>query len=151
MITIVMSAMIESDRERVWRALTDPAELVAWDESLIASVDSTKLYPDQGQAMRWRYKLGSVQLVLHDRPRVVQRPEHLESSLSLGSMRFERTYRLKEEPGKSPRTQLGVKLRASNSVPVLGSVVDRFDVRRTAVSYVDNVLRSVQKWCENHP
>ncbi len=146
-----MSATIVGDRGRVWRALTDPSELLAWDEHLIARVDTPDRYPDAGQHVRWRYRVGSVQLILHDRPVKVAAPEHLQTSLTLGSMRFERTYRLQEERGERPRTQLGVKLTASNSVPVLGSVVDRFDVRKTATAYVDNVLRSVQKWCENHP
>ena len=150
-ITILMSTAIASDRQRVWRALTDPAELVAWDESIIARIDEPDGYPTVGKPMRWRYRLGSVQLVLHDKPRKVAPLDQLQASLSLGSLRFERTFRLKEEIGDPVRTQLGIKLIASNSVPVLGSVVDRFDVRRTAAAHADNVLRSVQKWCENNP
>jgi uncharacterized protein YndB with AHSA1/START domain len=150
-ITIVMSATIGSDRERVWRALTDPAELVAWDHSMLGGIDPPDDYPNVGQHVLWRYRLGSVQLVLHDRPRSVEAPERLHSTLSLGSLRFERTYRLRQEPGENGLTHLSVKLTASNSVPIFGGIVDRFDVRKTATEHVNNVLQSVQEWCENHP
>jgi hypothetical protein len=36
-------------------------------------------------------------------------------------------------------------------VPVVGGELDRFDVRRLAAEMVDRNLRSIQKWCENHP
>jgi len=148
-----MSAVVEAPRLRVWRALTEPAEIVAWDESVVAPIDATDGYPQVGTALRWRYRLGSVQLVLHDHPHEVHPPERFRSRLMLGSLRFEQTYTLYEERaldgGGGVRTRLGLKLVASSSVPVMGAVVDRFEVRRIAVGRIDTSLRAVQKWCEN--
>jgi len=39
LITLIMSVVIDADRERVWRALTDPSELVAWDHRIVSAVD----------------------------------------------------------------------------------------------------------------
>jgi hypothetical protein len=148
-ITIVMSAVINADPQQVWNALTTPRELVAWDERIVDSVDVPESYPAPGQHARWRYKLGSIQVIMHDRPREIVPLERLRSSLRLGSMRFEQTYTLRSEPGEPSRTRLGMKLVAENSVPVVGAVVDRFEIRRLATDQIDTTLRSVQKWCEN--
>jgi len=144
-----MSAVINADSQQVWRALTDAREVVSWDDQVVGSVDVPTSYPQAGQHVRWRYKLGSVQLVLHDRPQEVVPLERLRTNLSVGSMRFEQTYSLQPEPGDPPKTRLGIRLVASNSVPVIGTVVDRFEVRRMAVDRIDAALRAIQKWCEN--
>ncbi len=147
-----MSVVIDADRERVWRALTDPSELVAWDERIISAVDEgSRRQPFSGEAVRWRYRLGSVQVVLHEQPLEVERPSRLSSSLKLGSMRFEQTYTLTTEPDTPLRTRLGMKLVTTSSVPVIGDVVDRFGVRKLAAERIDETLRSVQTWCEQHP
>lgn len=144
-----MVAVIGAERERVWRALTDPAELVAWNERILAAVEPPADYPFSGQHVRWRYRMGNVQLVMHDRPLEVSQHELLRSSLSVGSMRYEQTFTLKTEPGPSPRTRLGLRVAAENSIPVVGDVVDRFEVRRLATEHVDTTLRALQKWCED--
>jgi len=149
-----MSAVIDADTKRVWRALTEPGELVTWDEQLVAPVEAPTEYPRSGQHVRWRYRLGSVQLVLHDRPQAVEPCKRLRSLLSLGSMRFDQTYTLLQEPEDDPdvpRTRLGLKIVASNSVPVIGSIVDRFEVRRLATERIDTTLRAISQWCESSP
>lgn len=145
-----MATVIGADHQRVWRALTNPAELVEWDERLLAPVDPHDAYPFSGQHLRWRYRLGTVQLVMHDRPLEVKAPQRLCADISLGSMRYQQTYSLQPEQGQQPRTRLGMKVVASNSIPVMGDVVDRFSVRRMAAAHIDTTLRSVQKYCENN-
>ena len=149
-----MSAVIDADTKRVWRALTEPVELVTWDEQLVAPVEAPSEYPRSGQHVRWRYRLGSVQLVLHDRPQAVVPCKRLHSLLSVGSMRFDQTYTLLQEPEEDvevTRTRLGLKIVASNSVPVIGSIVDRFEVRRLATARIDTTLRAISQWCESSP
>jgi hypothetical protein len=147
-----MRAVIAAEPKRVWRALTEPSELVAWDDCILAAIDPAVDYPTAGRAMRWRYQLGSVQLVLHDRPREVVPYQRLHQSLSLSSMRYDQTFSLAAEPASPERpqlgTQLGVKVTASNSVPVLGGMVDRFEVRRLAVERTGKLMQSLQRWCE---
>jgi uncharacterized protein YndB with AHSA1/START domain len=149
LITIAMATVIGADHLRVWRALTDPTELMTWDERILAPVDPPDRYPFKGQHVRWRYRLGSVQLVMHDRPLEVSAPERLRSVIRLGSMSYEQTFTLKSEDGAPHRTRLGMRVVASNSIPVVGDVVDRFAVRRMAAEHIDETLRSIQSFCEN--
>jgi uncharacterized protein YndB with AHSA1/START domain len=146
-----MTAVVDSQRERVWQALTDPAELMAWDEHILAIIEEQPRLPVAGHRRRWRYRLGSVQLVMHERHLTVEPVERLCSEVSLGTLRYRKTYTLVEQNGDTPRTRLGLKVVAENSVPVIGDVLDRFAVRRMTIEQVDTLLRSVQKWCENHP
>jgi uncharacterized protein YndB with AHSA1/START domain len=151
LITLIMSVVIEADRERVWRALTEPSELVAWDDRVLAAVGDASSYPFAGQRVRWRYRLGGVPVVLHEEPQDISRPERLASTLRVGSLRFEQTYTLAAESIAPPRTRLGMKLITTSSIPVMGDVVDRFGVRRLAAERIDHNLRAVQEWCQRTP
>jgi len=92
-----------------------------------------------------------VQVVLHEQPLEIERPERLSSALKVGSMRFEQTYTLTRESEAPVRTRLGMKLVTTSSVPVLGAVVDRFSVRKLAAERIDHNLRSIQQWCNQNP
>ena len=147
-----MSVLIDASRERVWRALTEPSELVAWDERILSSIDQAgPTYPFAGQNVRWRYQLGSTQVVLHEQPLEIERLERLSSTLKVGSLRFEQTYTLTQESLVPPRTRLGMKLVTRSSVPVVGDVVDRFSVRKLSAERIDETLRWVQDWCHTNP
>ena len=153
MITIVMSATISAHPHRVWRALTEPSELAAWDERILDPIDIDSSYPFSGQHVRWRYRLGGVQVVMHDRPKEIVPYKRLQSSLQMGSLRYEQTYTLAshdvvDRRDAPPKTHLGMKLVASNSVPLIGGVIDRFEVRRMTVAHIDTTLKSIQAWCE---
>lgn len=149
MITTAMSTVIGAERARVWRALTEASEVVRWDERVIALEGPASGYPHVGQDVRWRYRLGSIPVVLHERPVEVIPDSRLRSMVALGLFRFDETFQLTTEPGDGGRTRLTLKVVASNSVPVVGGVLDRFAVRRLAVEFIDAKLRAVQKWCEN--
>jgi uncharacterized protein YndB with AHSA1/START domain len=156
LITIAMSATIAADPRRVWRALTSPEECVTWDDRCLGFVRTDVCYPEIGELTRWRYKLGNVPVVMQERPVEVAPPRKLQSNIHLGSLRFEQTYTLALEHNPSdaadaPKTRLGMRIVASNAVPVLGAVVDRFEVRRLTIDRVDSNLRAVTKWCENNP
>ena len=87
-----------------------------------------------------------------EHPLLEVRPqERLQSAISLGSLRYEQTFSLQPEQGPPSRTRLGMKVQASNSIPIIGEIVDRFEVRRLASEHIDITLRSIQKWCENPP
>jgi uncharacterized protein YndB with AHSA1/START domain len=151
LITLIMSVVIDADRERVWRALTEPAELVAWDDRSLAAGESPTNYPFAGSRVQWRYRLGGVPVVLHENPLEISRLERLSSSLRIGSLRLEQTYTLTTESREPARTRLGMKLVTTSSVPVVGDVVDRFGVRKMAAERIDQTLRSVQNWCHQNP
>jgi hypothetical protein len=103
-----------------------------------------------GQRIRWRYRLGTIPVVLRNSPVEVIPGERLRSATALGLFRFEETFTLADEIDDPKRTRLRLKLSAANSLPVVGGLLDRFAVRQMAAEIVDHKLRSVQKWCENH-
>ncbi len=155
LITIVMSATIAARPERVWRALVSPAEFLVWDERLLEAIDPLDDYPHCGQDIRWRCRVGSVQLIMHDRPQSIVPYHKLRSEIAMGSLHFDQTYTLAREddlegPDAQPKTRLGLKLIASNSAPVVGAVMDRFEIRRMSVARIDSTLRFITKWCENN-
>lgn len=146
-----MSGLIEAEAERVWKALTEPDELVAWDDRISAQVESpgpaNNDYPREGQRLRWRYRLGSVQLVLYEQLEEIVPQRRLRSRLAMGSMRFEQIYSLQpDETG----TRIALKVVTPNSIPILGGTVDRFEVRRLATEYANAKIRSLQKWCTRY-
>jgi len=150
-ITTAIAGVVEAPRQRVWRALTDPAEIVLWDDARIALIDAPNAYPTVGRTIRWRYRLGSVSLVLKETPQVVLPEKRYALACSAGSLRFEETFTLVEEPENSAqpaRTRLSLKLTASNRIQLVGSDIDRFEVRQMLTTRIDETLRSVQKWCE---
>jgi hypothetical protein len=87
-ITTVMSTVIDAGRARVWRALTAPDEVVRWDERTVALVDPQDGYPRVGEQVRWRYRLGTVRVIRHERPLEVAPGLRLRSSILLGGLRF---------------------------------------------------------------
>ena len=151
MITTALSAVVGAARDRVWQALTDPAEVIRWDESMLALLEPARDYPQVGQHVRWRTHLGAVPVVLHDRPLEVVPEERLRSSIAMGLFRFDRTWSLHGDNGDGRRTRLGLRLAASSAIPVVGGLVDRFGVRQMAAEYVDTRLRALRVWCERNP
>jgi uncharacterized protein YndB with AHSA1/START domain len=153
-ITTVMSTVIGAGRARVWRALTAPDEVVRWDERTVALVDPPDGYPRVGERVRWRYRLGTVGVIRHERPLEVAPGLRLRCAIALGGLRFDETYTLTPEPvapGQPDRTRVAIKLVSSNAVPVVSGLIDRFDVRRLAAELIDTRLRSLQQWCEKSP
>lgn len=152
MIAIAMSTVVHSPRDRVWRALTVPAEVVRWDERMEALVEPVPDYPSAGQLARWRCRMGAVPVELRDRPLEVVPGQRLRSDVRFGLFHFEETYTLVGEPDtQGPDTRLSLRLAASNVLPLVGGALDRFAVRSMASEIVDANLRAIQKWCETHP
>jgi hypothetical protein len=145
-----MSTLISAERERVWRALTTPSELIRWDDQIIALIDPIPDYPQLGQQVRWRYRIGSVPVVVHQTVQEVKPGERLQSAISRGVFCFDETYTLADEAAPPDRTRLSLKIAASNSAPLVGGSMDRFEIRRLSAELIDLRLRAVQKWCENH-
>ena len=146
-----MSTGVGANRDRVWRALTIPEELIRWDEQLVSLLQPADGYPRVGQQVRWQYRLGATSVTLRNSLLEVVPKERLRSATKMGLFRFDETFTLSQENGLPERTRLQLKLVVANSVPVVGGLLDRFAVRSLAVELVDRKLRSIQKWCENHP
>jgi uncharacterized protein YndB with AHSA1/START domain len=145
-----MSTLITAERDRIWRALTTPSELIRWDDQLVALLDPAPDYPQLGQKVRWRYRIGSVPIVVHQTIQEVQPGERLQSTISRGVFCFDEMYTLADEVAQPDRTRLSLRVVASNSTPVVDGTMDRFEIRRLSAELIDARLRAVQKWCENH-
>ncbi len=146
-ITAAMSMVIGVSREEAWRAITDPAQVIRWDESMLALLEGAPDYPQVGQHVRWRYRFRKVPIVLHDRPLEVVPHERLRCAIDLGLFRFEQTYTLR---GGAGRTQVGLRLQTMNSISTLYDQVDRFAVRRIASDFIYGRLHALQTWCNSH-
>lgn len=152
LITTAMAVLISTERERVWRALADSSEVVRWDDSRTALIDRECTYPVIGEQFRWRSKLGGVALVLNETPIEVEPPGRLAVTCSMGSLRYEELFLLAAEAdgrAHNERTRVSLKLSTGNRLQLLGTDLDRFELREMLIGRVDRTLRSLQKWCEN--
>jgi hypothetical protein len=143
LITVVMSRVIEADPQQVWKALIDPAVITAWDARVLAPVDPGNDYPFSG-GVRWRYQLGRIQVVMHDRPLEVIPGTRLKRRIRLGSLRYEQTLSLTPIEGQPGHTNLGIKIVTPNWIPLVGETIDRFSARELATQHVDDTLRQIQ-------
>ena len=144
-----MSTAVSASRSRVWRALTDPEEMIRWDDQILCLVDPADGYPHACRQIRWRYRMGSIPVTLRHSAVEVVPGERLHTESALGLFRFDETFTLGSEPDAPSRTRLNLKLCAENSLAVVGGLLDRFAVRRVAAQIVDRKLRSIQDWCES--
>ena len=93
--------------------------------------------------------MGGVPLVMLDTTIDSNHAHRLVSRISIGSIQFDQTLTFHREDDESgPRTRLGMKIVARNRIAVIGEVVQRMDVQRIVIEYVDTTLRQVQKYCE---
>ena len=137
---------IAADRERVWRALTVPTEVVCWDTGVIEPLDAPPDYPRTGQHVRWRYRLGPLPLTLHDRPSQVEPTSILRSSIRLGPFDFDETYTLRDE-GPAV-TVLSAEMSLTGTVPILGPLLERTVGQPLARSTVRSSLAAIKRHCE---
>ena len=148
-LTLSETVQIASGAQRVWRALTVPAEVVAWDTGIIEPLDAPPDYPRPGQHVRWRYRFGPLPLILHDRPTRVEAGSVLRSSIRLGPFDFDETYRL-----ASPRpseTTLTAELTVASHVPVAGWLLARIVGLPLGRVTVRTSLAAIKRHCETRP
>jgi len=131
---------------RVWRALTNPREVVQWDTGVRAALDAPANYPQPGQYVRWRYRLGPLPLTLHDRPTEVVRDANLRSSILLGPFAIDETYTLTSTgPGSS---ELSARLRLWSRLPLVASWLEPWFGLPLARATVRSSLAAIRTHCE---
>ncbi len=147
MIEFSEQVQIAASVERVWRALTVPAEVVQWDSGVIEPIDAPPDYPQPGQHVRWRYRLGPIPLILVDRPSEVVPNSILRSSIRLGPFAFDETYRLRSS--EPLVTLLAAELTLCSRVPIIGSLLERKAGAPLAKATVRTSLQAIQRHCES--
>ena len=147
--TFTETIEIAADAERVWRALSIPGEVICWDTGVVEPLDAPPDYPRVGQHVRWRYRLGPLPLILHDRPTRVERASVLRSSIRLGPFDFDETYTLRNQG--SSATRLTAEMSLASTLPILGPLLDWIVGRPLARSTVHNSLAAIKCHCERVP
>lgn len=143
---IDVSIEIAAPAERVWRALTNPDEVVRWDASVTAALDAPADYPQAGQHVRWRCR-GTTEL-LHDRPLDVEPNHRLQALLQFGRKRMDETYTL--TGGEATNLNLRILLTVNARFfagPALLHLVDGPATRRAAEASMTNL----KYYCELAP
>jgi hypothetical protein len=146
LIEFTETVQIDTSVERVWRALTVPTEVVQWDSGIIEPIDAPPDYPQPGQHVRWRYRLGPVSLILRDRPTEVLHNSTLRSSIDLGPFSFDETYELHSL--ESSTTLLSARLTVSSNLPVIGVLLERAAGAPLARATVRTSLQAIKRHCE---
>ncbi len=147
MSSIRLSTMIQAGRDRVWRALCDPSEVVQWDSSVMQGLDIPSDYPRPGQQVSWRCRRGIFRL-LHDRPLEVVTSTRLRSALSLGFVHYDETYSLE---GNENQTTLRADVQVYVALPLVGSLIDRLRAREDARQSFEASLAALKRHCEEKP
>jgi hypothetical protein len=143
------STQIAADPARIWRALTVPDEVIQWDTGVVEPLDAPPDYPQAGQRVRWRYRLGPIALVLHDRPDEVLPFETFRSCIGLGPFQFDETYTIASEaPGRS---ELTAELSVRSAVPLVGALLAHLVGYPLARATVRSSLRSIKHHCQESP
>jgi hypothetical protein len=137
---------IAADRERVWQALSIPAEVVCWDTGIVEPLDAPPDYPRAGQHVRWRYCLGPVRLMLHDRPIQVEPASVLRSSIQLGPFDFDEIYTLRDKGASG--AHLTAELSVASTVPLLGFLLEKLVGQPLARATVRRSLAAIKRHCE---
>jgi uncharacterized protein YndB with AHSA1/START domain len=139
-----ISVDIEAPAARVWRALCDPAEVVAWDTGIVEAIDAPADYPQPGQYVHWRYANGPYK-VLHDRPQEVVAEQTLRSLISVGPTEMDETYTLTPIDGG---TRLTARVLVRVPWPVVGMVAERVVFGPATRRAVALSLRAIKVHCE---
>ena len=149
-VTIEHSVDIAADRDRIWRALTDPASVAIWDTGIVAAVDAPADYPLRGQTVRWRYRLLGLPLILVDRPQEVVPLQRLRTLISLAFLRLDETYTLATSPANEGHTRLGICLHVGNALPIFGRAFDRHIGEGLARQTITQSLSAIRDFCEKN-
>ena len=137
---------INAPRQIVWRALTHPEQVVVWDTGIVRPLDAPPDYPQPGHIVHWKYSLSGLPMTLIDRPQEVKPLEKLRTLITLGFMRFDETYFLKELGSDS--TELTALLRVGNVLPFFRETFDYRIGRTLAGSTVSSSLNAIRDFCE---
>jgi hypothetical protein len=113
---------------------------------VVAPLDAPPDYPRPGQHVRWRYRLGGLPLILHDRPREVVACETLRASIRLGPFAFDETYTL--VPSGPSATELAARLRVDSPLPVVGGWLARAVGGPLGRTTVRESLAAIRRHCE---
>jgi uncharacterized protein YndB with AHSA1/START domain len=137
-----LSTEISAPVGRVWRALTVPEEVSAWDG--VVPLEVPVDYPKVGQHALWRAAFGPLRLTLHDRIRVVEETKRMAATIDLAFVHVDEEYRLR--PTADGGTMLVTGDEVRSGVPGLNWLA----VRLTRANVASSMAR-LKDFCERSP
>jgi len=87
-----VSTQIAAPVEKVWKALTLPHEVCAWDG--VSALDVPADYPRAGQHARWHSAFGPLRLTLHDHVSVIEERQRMVATIDIAFVHIDEEYRL---------------------------------------------------------
>jgi uncharacterized protein YndB with AHSA1/START domain len=138
-VRVCVTTEIAAPVERVWRALTIPAEVCAWDG--VVALDVPAGYPQAGQHARWRSAFGPLRLTLHDRIHVIDEGRRMTAAIDIAFVHVDEEYRL--SPNAHGGTILVTDDEVRSRVPGLGPIA----VRLTRANMQSSMAR-LKEFCE---
>lgn len=136
---VCVTTEIAAPTERVWRALTVPDEVAAWDG--VVPLDVAADYPQPGQHARWRSALGPLRLTLHDRIRAIEPERRMAAEIDVAFVHVDEEYRLLVDEVGGSRLITDDDVRSH--IPGLGWLA----VRLTRANVVASMAR-LKEYCE---
>ena len=94
---VTVATVIAAPVERVWRALTVPDQVCAWDG--VFRLDVPDDYPQVGQHARWQSPVGPLQLTLHDRINGIEEGRRMAATIDIAFVHVDEEYSLLPTPG----------------------------------------------------
>ena len=136
---VMVTTRIDAPIERVWRALTVPAEVSIWDG--VVPVEVRDDYPQPGHHARWGSRLGPFRLTLHDHIRVVEPGACFAADIDIAFVHVDETYRLRATEEGS--TELVTDDLVTSRIPGL-----EWLAQRLARANVNDSMNRLRDFCE---
>ena len=136
---VTVATVIAAPVERVWRALTVPDEVCAWDG--VSQLDVPDGYPQVGQHALWRSAFGPLRLTLHDRISVVEEGQRMAAAIDIAFVHVDEEYSLLSTP------EGGTILVTDDDVRSRVPGLRRLAMRRARANVSSSMAR-LKEYCE---
>ena len=136
---VTVVTVIAAPVERVWKALTVPDEVCAWDG--VSRLDIPDDYPQVGQHARWKSPFGPLQLTLHDRISVVEEGRRMAAAIDIAFVHVDEEYCL------LPTSEGGTILVTNDDVRPRVPGLSQLAVRLTRANVHKSMAR-LKEYCE---
>ena len=138
----VHTLCIRADVQSVWRAITDPDEVLKWDRGVVGWEGVMDDYPTPGKTYFWNYAYNDTVATLVDQPTAVDAPNMFSTRIQLAKIEFTEVFSLSVERGV---TRLCIEMTLQST----DSNGDEAGLLQFAKSSLESTARALTRWCES--